>query len=87
MAGRFRLRGDNNSWLDPDRVPASDVLGRLVGRVPRGGDLLLQTRQPSALALGGVLVALAGALLPSCGPRAAAHRPRHEVPPVARRSG
>ena len=46
--GRFRLRGDNNSWLDPDAVPPSDVLGRLAGRVPRGGDLLLQARQPSA---------------------------------------
>src|SRR5437763_6853031 len=29
--GRFQLRGDNNSWLDPGRVPPSDVLGRLWG--------------------------------------------------------
>ncbi len=61
--GRFRLRGDNNTWLDPDRVPPSDVLGRLAGRVPRGGDLLLQSRQPVVLVLGSVLVALGTALL------------------------
>ena len=61
--GRFRLRGDNNSWLDPDRVPPSDVLGRLVERVPRGGDLLLQARQPVVLVLGSVLATLGSALL------------------------
>jgi signal peptidase I len=61
--GRFRLRGDNNSWLDPDRVPPSDVLGRLAGRVPRGGDLLLQVRQPIVLVLGSLLVTLGTALL------------------------
>ena len=60
--GRFRLRGDNNSWLDPDAVPPSDVLGRLVGRLPHGGDLLLQLRQPYVLAAGSVLVTLGGAL-------------------------
>jgi signal peptidase I len=61
--GRFRLRGDNNSWLDPDAVPPSDVLGRLVARVPRCGDMLLQVRNPSVLVLGSVLVTLGGALL------------------------
>ncbi len=61
--GHFRLRGDNNSWTDPDRVPRSDVIGRLVGHVPGGGDLLLRLRQPYVLGVGGVLVALVGALL------------------------
>src|SRR3954447_13210168 len=61
--GRFRLRGDNNSWLDADAVPPSDVLGRLVGRVPQGADLLLQARQPSVLAVGSVLVTLGSALV------------------------
>ena len=63
--GRFRLRGDNNSWLDPDRVPPSAVLGRLVGRLPHGGDLLLQARNPIVLAVGSILVTLGGALLRS----------------------
>jgi len=72
--GRFRLRGDNNSWLDPDAVPPSEVLGRLVARVPHGGDLLLQLRQPVVLVLGSVLVTLAGALL-----RLALHRPGRRI--------
>src|SRR4051794_19446825 len=72
--GRFRLRGDNNSWLDPDAVPPSDVLGRLVGRVPHGGDLILQLRQPYVLAVGSVLVTLVGALL-----RLTLHRPGRRI--------
>jgi signal peptidase I len=92
--GLFRLRGDNNSWVDPDRVPPSDVVGRLVGQVPRGGDLLLQLREPYTLGVGGVLVALAGALLRLIlrrrGRRAghgltSARSPSQQVDPGARR--
>ncbi len=72
--GRFRLRGDNNSWLDPDRVPAADVLGRLVGRVPRGGDLLLPVRNPLVPALGSIVVMLGSALL-----RLRRGRPRRRI--------
>lgn len=72
--GRFRLRGDNNSWLDPDRVPAADVLGQLVGRVPRGGDLLLPVRNPLVPALGSIVVMLGSALL-----RLRRGRPRRRI--------
>src|SRR5206468_1471006 len=72
--GRFRMRGDNNSWLDPDRVPPSDVVGRLAGRVPHGGDLLLQLRQPFVLLCGSVLFTLGGALF-----RRALRRPARRI--------
>ena len=85
--GRFRLRGDNNSWLDPDAVPPSDVLGRLVARVPHGGDLLLQVRQPSVLALGSVLVTLGSALLRLPAPPLGGAAARHDVRPPARAAG
>jgi signal peptidase I len=60
--GRFRTRGDHNSWVDPDRVAPSAVLGRLAAHVPRGGYLLLQARNPVVLVVGS-LMTLCGVLL------------------------
>ena len=38
--GRYRFRGDDNDFVDPDRVTDEQVLGKLVLRVPRGGTVL-----------------------------------------------
>jgi signal peptidase I len=32
--GRFTFKGDSNSWIDPDRPSAPDLLGRMWVRVP-----------------------------------------------------
>jgi signal peptidase I len=35
--GRYTFKGDNNSWLDPERPGRDQLVGRLALRVPRGG--------------------------------------------------
>jgi signal peptidase I len=52
--GRFTFKGDSNSWIDPDRPSASDLLGRMWVRVPGVGSAL---RRPW------VMFALVGVLL------------------------
>jgi signal peptidase I len=52
--GRFTFKGDSNSWIDPDRPSASDLLGRMWVRVPGVGSAL---RRPW------VMFALLGVLL------------------------
>jgi signal peptidase I len=54
---RFVTQGDNNSWIDPDRPSAGEVLGRLWFRIPEGGDVVAVFRTPAFL----MLAALAGA--------------------------
>jgi signal peptidase I len=43
---RFVIRGDNNSWLDPDHPSAEDILGRKWLTVPQGGHWLHVLRSP-----------------------------------------
>jgi signal peptidase I len=38
--GRFTFKGDSNSWIDPDRPSAPDLLGRMWVRVPGAGSAL-----------------------------------------------
>lgn len=54
----FVLQGDNNSWLDPERPTADDMVGALAFRVPQGGVWL--DRLTSAPALGGLSFLLFG---------------------------
>ena len=84
---RFTFKGDNNSWLDPDRPTADDVVGRLVVRVPHGGVWLARATSP------GVLAALTVALLVGGGGAVHVRRrtrpgmtPRHRTAAARRRS-
>lgn len=49
---RFVTQGDNNSWIDPDRPSAEEVLGRLWFRIPGGGRVAAVFGTPALLALG-----------------------------------
>jgi len=47
--GTFTFKGDNNPFLDPRRLPASDIRGRLWLHVPDGGTVLGWVRAPAVL--------------------------------------
>jgi signal peptidase I len=50
-AGRYAFKGDNNSWLDPERPTRSQLIGKLAVRIPHGGVWLTRATSPVALAL------------------------------------
>jgi signal peptidase I len=55
---RFATKGDNNSWVDPDRPSAAEIQGKLLVRVPQAGRLVSVVRHPvGAVAVGLLLVA------------------------------
>lgn len=55
----FRTQGDNNTWLDPDAVPADQVLGKLWVHVPGVGAFMhAGTLVPAAVVLGAGAVAV-----------------------------
>ena len=49
--GLFTFKGDNNSFLDPLRLPASDIKGSLLLHVPKAGGLLVWLKDPFHLVL------------------------------------
>src|SRR4051794_29418935 len=49
--GHYTFKGDNNSWLDPERPVQSQLIGTLVLRVPHGGVWLHRLLTPTALGL------------------------------------
>jgi signal peptidase I len=49
--GVFTFKGDNNDYLDPDRVLATKCIGKLALRIPRGGLWLHRATSPVALAI------------------------------------
>jgi len=61
--GLFSFKGDNNSYRDPLSLPASDIAGRLVARVPHGGAVLAWLRSPVGLGALVVGAVLAGGLI------------------------
>jgi signal peptidase I len=58
--GRYTFRGDNNSWLDPEHPDRSELLGKLVLRIPHGGIWLRRSASPPALALFAFVLLTAG---------------------------
>jgi len=48
---RYTLRGDHNSWLDPDHPARDQVVGTLALRIPQGGIWLDRLTSPAALGL------------------------------------
>ena len=55
--GRLVLKGDNNEFLDPERVPQSAVVGHLAVHVPEAGFALEELRKPRSAAGLGILAA------------------------------
>jgi len=47
--GNCTFKGDNNSWLDPEHPPTSELVGKLAVRVPQGGLWLERLTSPTAL--------------------------------------
>jgi signal peptidase I len=43
---RFILQGDNNDWLDSHQPAADEILGRFWFKIPRGGFIIKQLRNP-----------------------------------------
>jgi signal peptidase I len=59
--GRYTFKGDNNSWLDPERVPVGRLVGKRWVRVPRLGNVARAVRTPAvAAALASLLVLVWG---------------------------
>lgn len=55
--GELVLKGDNNDFLDPERVPQSAVVGHLALHVPEAGVALEELRKPRSAAALGILAA------------------------------
>ena len=55
--GRLVMKGDNNTFLDPDLVKQSEVVGHLVLHVPAAGFLIEEVRKPQSAAAFGVFAA------------------------------
>ena len=49
-SGRYVLKGDNNSFIDPDRPGRSEIVGRVWFHVPRGGHVIALLHVPWVLA-------------------------------------
>lgn len=56
---RYVVKGDHNTWLDPDRPAKSALIGKLWLRIPRGGLVLRQVVSPPVLALLALILVLA----------------------------
>jgi signal peptidase I len=58
--GRYVFKGDNNSFLDPDRPRRAELIGKLWVRIPSGGRIAAAAHQPVVLAsLAALLVLVA----------------------------
>ncbi len=56
--GRFRFKGDHNSWEDPYHPRPDEVLARYVVRIPAVGKVLRQLRSPWLITALAVLIGL-----------------------------
>lgn len=71
--GRYALKGDNNSFIDPDRPLRSEIVGKVWFHVPWGGHAIAWLHVPWVLAgLAALLVLAAG--LEGAGPRSRRER-------------
>ncbi|MFJ5860987.1 signal peptidase I [Pseudarthrobacter sp. NPDC092439] len=66
----YSLKGDNNSWLDPEQPAESHLIGKLAFQVPQGGLWLDRLTSPPVLGL------IAFALVASGGTAAATRKKR-----------
>ena len=60
--GRYVFKGDNNSFIDPDRPTRAQLVGRLWLHVPSAGRLVSQLHRPPVAAALAVLLVLAAGL-------------------------
>ena len=60
--GRYVFKGDNNSFVDPDRPTRTQLVGRLWLHVPSAGRLVQQLHRPPVAAALAVLLVLAAGL-------------------------
>ena len=60
--GRYVFKGDNNSFVDPDRPTRAQLVGRLWLHVPSAGRLVQQLHRPPVAAALAVLLVLAAGL-------------------------
>lgn len=49
-SGRYVLKGDNNSFIDPDRPGRTEIVGQVWFHVPRGGHVIAWLHVPWVLA-------------------------------------
>jgi signal peptidase I len=60
---RFVFKGDNNSWLDPDKPTQHDLIGKLWVQVPQGGKWLSFIHAPTTIGVAVMVLLLAGTRL------------------------
>ena len=60
---RFVFKGDNNSWLDPDKPTQSELIGALWVQVPQGSKLLDFLHAPTTTGVAVLVLLLAGTRL------------------------
>ncbi len=60
---RFVFKGDNNSWLDPDKPTQSELIGALWIQVPQGAKLLDFLHAPTTIGVAVLVLLLAGTRL------------------------
>lgn len=57
-AGRYTFKGDNNSWLDPEKPTSSQLIGKRWVHLPRAGSLARAVRTPAVAAALAALLAI-----------------------------
>lgn len=87
---RYVMRGDNNSWLDPEKPTVDDVIGKELLHIPRGGIWLDRLTSPSALAAYAFLLLAGGSAARTRRERKKERRtmsPRHRTAPSRSTAG
>jgi hypothetical protein len=78
--GHYTFKGDNNSWLDAERPVRSQMIGKLVLRVPQGGVWLHRLVSPSLLGICAFGLLGAGGITASTRSRRRRRMTRHAAP-------
>jgi signal peptidase I len=78
--GHYTFKGDNNSWLDPERPLRSQLIGKLVLRVPQGGAWLHRLLSPPLLGMCAFGLLGAGGMTTSRRRRRRRRMTRHAAP-------
>jgi signal peptidase I len=78
--GHYTFKGDNNSWLDAERPVRTQLIGKLVVRVPQGGAWLHRLISPPLLAMCAFGLLGAGATTANRRRRGRRRMTRHAAP-------